>query len=96
MELTPAIFKKCGLSKKQREALAWWLCDGHTYTKIAEWQKCCRQVAERRVKNAIVKLSKHGIIIPQRAEIAPPSFVNMTDLKADDRLDLFGGSDGEY
>jgi predicted DNA-binding protein YlxM (UPF0122 family) len=96
MDLSPAIFKKLGLNKKQREALAWWLVDGHSYAEIALWQRCHRQVVARRVKGAIRKLERAGVTVPKRREYDEehdkPEFVNFTDLSQDQWATLTGES----
>jgi DNA-binding CsgD family transcriptional regulator len=96
MNYNPAIFRRAKLNKKQREALAWWLCDGYSYQEIGEWHCCSWETARDRVKRAVEKLEAIGITVPARTLPDPIKVVNFTDLRVKDTVgfeEMFGGDD---
>jgi predicted DNA-binding protein YlxM (UPF0122 family) len=78
------MFRGAGLTKKQIEALAWWLHDGHSLKEIATWQKCSRAMAQKRIQSAIKRLRAAGIEVPERPEIVRVREVCFTDIDMTD------------
>jgi DNA-binding CsgD family transcriptional regulator len=63
------------LTKRQREVLRWYWCDGHTLEQIAEWLDCSYSMAAQAVRELRLIFASHGKDLPRfnrgRPRIAP-------------------------